>query len=194
MQVEISYVNCNYSILINNFITKESKNVIMNTIKLISLLIFPSLLSVSLFGQNNATIEETVDFLNSKLSKQIGTRSITVSIDKSKCQLIIIDYNKDDSQITEKAYIPLNKIDPSRIEVFQPKGFERIKLDINILNDEKLIKYVQTYKSGVVKDTFYDHWHQFDFDMLALQNNIPERVKKAFIHAIKLCGGKQEKF
>ena len=150
-------------------------------------------LSKTTMGQNDATIEETVDFLKSKLTRTTAEKTVTIEFDKKSCQLIKVTYINE-TQIKEQAYIPLNKIDPSRIEIFQPKGSNIVKLDINILNDQELIKYVQTYKSGSVKDTFYDNWETFVFDEISLQNNIPERVKKAFIHAIKLCGGVNEKF
>lgn len=145
-------------------------------------------------AQNNATIEETVDFLKSKLTKEYGNFSLTVSFDKTKCMLILKDKDTGDFPTEGTTYIPLGKIDPSMIEIFQPKGSDRIKLNIYMINKEKLIKIVRTDKWVGENAVFYEDMKQFDFDLLSLQNDIPERVKKAFIHAHKLCGGKQEKF
>ncbi|MFN8211183.1 MAG: hypothetical protein U0T33_09490 [Bacteroidales bacterium] len=162
-------------------------------------LIFGFLLALSsqtTFGQNNATIDETIDFIKSKLSKDNswseGSFKQTVTFRKAEHMLIIRKIQTGSIPFDESIFVPLNKMDPSGIEIFENKNDKnRIRMNVYTINKERVIKTV--FADNQYKPEF-DNYTQFIFDPIDIQNNIPERFKKAFIHAIGLSGGQQEKF
>jgi hypothetical protein len=146
-------------------------------------------------GQNNATIEETIDFLKGRLEKSEKNYTKTIEFDKKKCELIIKVKQTGSTPFESIEYIPLNKIDPNSIVIIESKDLNSVIVHFDMIGKQELIRrtVIEKWEGGQIRNVT-DNYIQWHFDLISKQNNIPERVKKALLHAIKLCGGKEEKF
>lgn len=156
------------------------------------------------FGQqNNATLDETIEFIEGKLdlfeSFPPAPKKLEVKFNKStKVLSHKIYYWETDFKKAAFSYyeIPITKINPNNIFIKEIFGVYCIYLYTN--NNSK-----------VISDRFYYPGEDYNkikpfmvseisfcipADVILKDPHLPERLKSAFIHLIKLCGGNGEKF
>lgn len=152
------------------------------------------LVNIKLYAQsNNATIQETFEWLKGKLDMIDSDYSRTLSFDKSNCTLIVESVKTDQvAPYIAKETIPISKVDPSSITISE--AYYAIFISFKIIGDKELIHRVVTETKWDKINDVWDNSTSFHLPLSVKQNNIPERIKTALKHLIKLCGGKQEKF
>lgn len=154
------------------------------------------LVGVGGFGQNDATLKETIDWLKGKIDEiadedgiisRVGD-SRTLSFNYQTCELIIKDVGVGSVSYTATEYIPLSKMDPSSIIIVDTE-LSSVMVSLKSFGDKQVIRrtVVEQWEGGKVRNVT-DNQLQFHFDLSSKQNDIPARVKKALQHAIRLCG------
>ena len=153
--------------------------------------------------ENTATLDETIEFIEGKL--QIFDAAPPAPIEykakynkltkilEVKVRHLATDFKKESFFLYE---IPITKINPDNIQITETYGVYGLYLYTN--NNADVISE-RFYYNGedpkkikpfmVSKMTF-----KIPADEVVKNPNLPERLKKAFIHLIKLTGGKGEKF
>jgi opacity protein-like surface antigen len=168
----------------------------MKTLKLTAAIAF-LLMTISASAQ---TKQETIDWINSKSNHQFVTGDVFKSSQKMKI-------NSDGSfVITNTDYdVPFNpmkpqvlcsstlrgnfkNLSPTSVSVRKEKGL--IFIDINCSNGSNCIKAYKSGDCGIEYGTDGIVFGAFD----GSEDNIAARLKKAFIHLINLCGGREEAF
>lgn len=153
--------------------------------------------------EKNATLEETIEFIEGKLQifdaappaplKYEAKYNTLTKILEVKVTNLATDFKKETFFLYE---IPITKINPDNILITETFGVYGLYLHTN--NNANVIserfyyngedpKKIKPYM--VSKMTF-----KIPADEIVKNPNLPERLKKAFIHLIKLTGGKGEKF
>lgn len=134
------------------------------------------------------TIEETVGYIAKKYEKSFDhtncddEASVTVMMVKS-CHLKITVLGCQDAP-KKDIILPLEKLDPSKVEVVGDDERSNIKLTTTE-DDEKAIVHVQpnnTWKTAFVKLPSLRGYDR------------TRRLSRAFRHLITLCGGQEELF
>lgn len=150
------------------------------------------------YCQENASLEETMAWIKGKLDNQLPHTS------HYHFDLSILEYNGCECKYTSDHRIVLDgkasKIKERWEYSFSLKNLDSAssggnKVTLNTIYDQRLITWKQIAINPPgeteISQVFY---LQFFFD--AKSDDIRSRIKKAFDHAIKLCGGgkKKEKF
>ena len=179
--------------------------------------------------ENNATLKETVDWLQSKsyLITSVGASSLREALNgkyyakwetalMNPCTIVLTStslQSQPDNKIKEKPEKPgriigSNDIHPWGLDVRAPKDPSTITIPLSSLNPQKVGTTVlkgMLGSSGNVTIATTDNkevivWRGADktFNAKSLtiefhENGMPERVSKALVHAINLCGGHVDK-
>ena len=153
--------------------------------------------------ENSATLDETVSWIEGKLNylsrNSIGASEIKVKYDKTTKTLKYTTLYMN-SDLTPKQYsiyyLPVKSINPNNIQITEKDGTYWLYLYSN--NDKDSFKWESWFiKDGPEKKLTYMEANIFFVippEIIAKETNLPERLKKAFIHLIKLSGGTGEKF
>jgi len=146
--------------------------------------------------ENNASLEETFDWLKARLSvtaefwtdnelRRISYRMIRMN----GCNLTWrLESYVDRKFLTYEYTASLGDLDPSNVTV--EKDRENWKLTLNTYNKKLAIKSHRIEESGAVGDEF----GFYDFPFYINDEKLAPRIANAFSRAIKLCGGKKEPF
>ena len=150
--------------------------------------------------ESDATLKETIDWLSGKLNREFikfQGKSLW-----QNCYKITFYFSWSDSTIeitknfifknpegkigntsNSKTIVKLNVLS-LEFKSFTPDSF-RTWMEITTTNRKKQVKWINGNSSGFSEylEIYYDP------DIVTF-----ERLEKAFTHAIKLCGGKEEKF
>ncbi len=146
------------------------------------------------------TLKETTDWLTSKLDglsfynkEQKFSFEFNISFNGCICTYKYHMKSDDLPDIERDIKYIFNLGDISLSSIFYNKDWFVLyypKLELTTNNKQETIKCVTTNKKGVVTNNF-----DCLYIYLPLNGNLTyERVYKALTHAIKLCGGKEEKF
>lgn len=162
-------------------------------IKKSAILIIILFSQISTFAQDNPDLKTTIEWIFSKLSNQSppgGNPDIhyyyQYDFNYETCELISESAGTFiDKPDYRKSVIPLKHVNFKDI-VFYPSA-PSIELRIN--NGKDLINYTNIYDNGEPTEEFVNSNIILINDRSAI-----ERIKNAFTHAIKLCGGKGEPF
>lgn len=177
------------------------------TKKLFFIILF-ALTKFSFSQDNNANLDETTAWLQSKLNFYYydnldNKTKLDVAFDKKTKSLTVTRTTKlKDSENLKISVttIPMKDIDPNNIQVkedvYNPGNYWLI---LKVNNAQFLIKW-KTKQVG--KPTDLDNFLHSEKDIqfyipkneIARNDNLHNRLKTSFIHLIKLCGGKGEKF
>jgi hypothetical protein len=156
------------------------------------------------FGQqSNATLDETIEFIEGKLdlfeSTPPAPMKLEVKFNKSTKVLkhkrthLKTDFQKENYFYYE---IPITKINPNNILIKEVNGVYWIYLYTN--NNSKIISERFCYPgedSNKIKPFMVSEISfRIPADAVIKDSDLPERLKNAFIHLIKLSGGTGEKF
>ena len=160
--------------------------------KKITVLFLFFLISKLLFSQYNANIKETIEWISGKLNivneggeaYSVKNQKISFNYDKN---ILIVSKSYFDHDLTYIHYIPVKKVDPDRVAVYYPSK-HYLNVQFCILGDEKLIKLERSddkifYNKTLILST-----------NLGYNEIIAEKINKAILHLIKLCGGKTDLF
>ena len=163
-------------------------------------------------GQSDASLQETIDWLKGKLTYgaylDFPYSEQKMDFDESTKTLILttIYYDKDDKgnfkyDKHSVRYFPIEKMNPKNIEILNSNGFTYLVFHTN--NDSPVIinkiwsegsaKEYNSVKNALVSKE-KEYQIKFTENVLRANENLPERIKAALIHLIKLSGGKGEKF
>ena len=169
--------------------------------KKIFLFLLLSFITLSLFSQsNNATVDETVEWIRTKItgSYLLESRTDSVKINHTKDTLKI--YRTQDSLF--KGDVMLWSIDIIPLKTLNPD-----KVTYYAIGNTCYIQLYTTMDKNVIKDVIFNPVKETGYSLLrnnviinvptsivTSNENIGERLKTAFEHLIKICGGKPEKF
>ena len=145
--------------------------------------------------KDEPSLNQTIEWIKSKLILYTyGEVTREVEFNEEKKVLKIIDHNFDVAyaKITYTVEIPLAKLNPSGVGI--DKGTDDWVVFHLILSTygDKSIKGNGCCPPDGEKN-FTMNRVQIFLNRSALDDNIDERLKKAFIHAIELCSGKKSK-
>lgn len=152
--------------------------------------------------KNNATLDETISWIEGKLNftdnSLTGRTRNDVIFDKITNTLkytriyLNPDFSVNQYYIT---YIPMKNANPANIKISQNDGRYWVYL---YSNDSKPIFKVESWFANEASNKlvmlYPETYITFSSNELEKTPNLPERLKIAFIHLIKLCGGTGEKF
>lgn len=144
--------------------------------------------------------KETIDWINSKIPKNpIIFGDVLKSSQKMKIspegnfEIIIVDYelplsSNPKAETTTILKGSFKDFNPASITIRNKGGL--IFLDLQCFNSKDCINISQTGKAGISYDK-----NGLSFGAFSnTEENISERLKKAFAKLITLCGGKKEAF
>lgn len=170
---------------------------------LLIILITLTLLNKNFSQENNATLDETVSWIEGKLNylsrNGLGASEIKVKYDKVTKTLKYTTLHMN-SDLTPNQYsiyyVPVKLINPNNIQITEKDGTAWLYLYSN--DDKDSFKWESWFvKEGAEKKLTYMEakiFFNIPPDVIAKNPELPQRLKKAFIHLIKLSGGTGEKF
>ena len=163
-----------------------------NTCSLLLIFLFSSSFVVSSAEEEeekkDPTLEETVSYIAKKYEKNLDhtgcyeEASVTVTMVES-CHLKITILGCQDAPKRD-IILPLEKLDPSKVEVVGDDERSSIKLTTTE-DDEKVIAHVQPNNSWKAPSVKLPNIRGYDRT---------RRLSRAFRHLISLCGGQEEIF
>jgi hypothetical protein len=177
-------------------------------------LVMLQLYSGKMVGQDNSspTIAETVGWLSSKLNRNIYIDSLrnynhfeitfdsqTKSLTLKKVNYLLVGLSGLYTCSISEQIIPLDKLDPNRVDTLHFKdGFSSIELCTN--DTMPIVRAKYTASNGIKVTNISDEhrsWARIIVNESGgksindKEQDLLSREQKAFIHLIKLCGGKK---
>lgn len=169
-----------------------------------------------IFDDSSPTLKETVDFIISKTTgfdsaywkNHIPMHETNISYEFNYATKTLIQFNKGTSgydrvKHNKTFYIPFKYLNASMIQIYEKAieddGIAEPRHDLFIIlntsDGSKKITYIDEYGTEE-KKTYYTNsvYICIPSDIQKSNIDIANRLVKAFAHAIKLCGGKVEKF
>ncbi len=159
--------------------------------------------------QSSATLDETLDWLKPQITQNINLphaneksskiKNVVWELDNpSRCILIWNGWKagteKKQENLLASVRLSLADFDPQRIETgsfsFNADNFRIVIL--NITDSQNLLRW-QVMNNTSEANSVSFKFKTNSISMTPMKDEMSERVKRAFGHAISLCGGKQGK-
>ncbi|MFY9307793.1 MAG: hypothetical protein WAQ28_01970 [Bacteroidia bacterium] len=148
-------------------------------------------------------MSETITFLNPKLTGDASSYTSTGIETYTYHQTISFNYKTNTMTVVKNGLwsqspdstsytVHLKDLNPGNISVSYFPATKQYLIVLKTTNNKPLIKTDNTYNQNT-ESKYEDSLTLWLFGV-EKDNNLEERVKKAFVHAIKLAGGKPEAF
>lgn len=149
------------------------------------------------------TIEETWTWLKGRLEQYGTTPEIKgfsqaiISVELKDCVLTIrksSNFSPIRRKLTEEASIPLNTLDPNQVKVFgSDRDSPNAVVRLGAAGEKKNINLTGIKESAGQPPENYQQSSAY-FALYIKDDDMAERIAKAFSHLITKCGGKADPF